>query len=138
MNIKESLIRALDKFNVKSKAIADASGLSPSQLSHFRSGRKGLEVENIEKLINVLEPEVQLYFCSLLAGRTIDIAEIEQNIIALNPEKFGKMLDINKELLIEAIAYLGRDVRADLMSRVIDLYRSESVSKESREPVVCS
>jgi hypothetical protein len=88
-------------------------------------------------LIDVLEPEVQLYFCSLLAGSTIDIIGAEQSITALNPEKFGKVLNANKDLLMEAINYLDRNVRADLASRVIELYRFESVPEESREPAAC-
>jgi DNA-binding Xre family transcriptional regulator len=137
MRIKESLIRALDEFNVKSKAIADASGLTQSQLSYFRSGKKGLELENMEKLLAVLEPKVQLYFCSLLAGSTIEITEAEQFIGALSPYQLGKALAANQDVLLKAIVYLGHDVRADIMSRVIELYRSESLPEESREPVAC-
>jgi DNA-binding Xre family transcriptional regulator len=137
MKIRESLIQALDRFDVRSKTLADASGLSQSQLSHFRSGRKGLEIENLEKLIDVLEPEVQLYFCSLLAGSTLDLTGAEQFIAALNPEKLGRALNANRDLLVKALAYLERDVRADMMSRVIELYRSESASEKSKEPVAC-
>lgn len=137
MKIKESLIQALDEFNVRSKTIAEASGLSQSQLSYFRSGKKGLELENIEKLIAVLEPKVQRYFCSLLAGSTVDITEAEQFIGALSPYQLGKALTANRELLLKAIAYLGHDVRADLVSQVIELYRSESESASEREPVAC-
>jgi DNA-binding Xre family transcriptional regulator len=137
MKIKESLIRALDEFNVQSKAVADASGLAQSQLSYFRSGKKGLELENIEKLIAVLDPKVQLYFCCLLAGSTIDITEAGQFIGALSPYQLGKALTANRDVLLKAIAYLEHDVRADVMSRVIELYRSESVPEESRELVAC-
>ena len=137
MSIKESLIQALDEFNVKSKTLCDLSGLSPSQLSHFRSGKKGLELDNIEKLIGALEPKVRVYFYSLLTGSHLDMDKAEQSIAVLSPYRLGKTLNANRELLLKAISYLERDVRADIMSRVIELYRSESVPEESREPVAC-
>lgn len=120
--IKESLIQALDKFKVKSAVLRELSGLSSSQLSRFRSGKGGLELDNIEKLISVLEPKVRSYFLSLLVKKSVDMEEFE---LIEDKYKLTRILNLNRELMLETIGYLDRDFQADIMSKIIELYRSE-------------
>ena len=126
--IKESLIKALDKFKVKSAVLCELSGLSSSQLSRFRSGKGGLELDNIEKLIDVLEPKVRSYFLSLLVEQSVDMEECE---LIEDKYKLTKILNVNRDLMLQTIGYLDRDFQADIMSKIIDIYRSESNVSEN-------
>ena len=126
--IKACLIETLEKFRVKSSVLCELTGLSSSQLSRFRTGKGGLELDNIEKLISVLEPKVRNHFFTLLAETSADIEKPE---LIEDKYKLTKILNLNRDLMLQTIGSLDRDFRADIMSQIIELYRSEAQVSES-------
>jgi len=73
MNIfSESFDKTLDRFNISQKAIAMKVGISPSSISEFRSGKRGISCIQLEKVLlamDELEPGSRRHFCMLAAGQ---------------------------------------------------------------------
>ncbi|MHC5717772.1 MAG: XRE family transcriptional regulator, partial [Nostoc sp.] len=76
--------RAMDRYGVQSKQLADLAEISAVHLSEFRNGRKWLSQDVFESLLEGMEqlsPGSKRYFCELLAGE--QLREKEDNVLTL-------------------------------------------------------
>ena len=93
----EILDKTLKRFDIKGRAICRESGVSPSSLSTFRSGKTNLSTQSLKTLLEAmdkLEPGSKAYFCSLMAGNPLkDYTTPEDLVNALPPEELPRLLN---------------------------------------------
>ncbi|MGB3493888.1 MAG: helix-turn-helix transcriptional regulator [Elainellaceae cyanobacterium] len=65
MKLSEAFKETMFRFNLNGNALADKSGLTPSQISNFRNGSINLRTNSLEKLLAAMPYEARSYFFSL-------------------------------------------------------------------------
>ena len=71
MNFNQAFNSTLKKFGVSAKQLAERSGVTPQSISEFRRGKKTIQTDSLEKLLEYLPIEARMYFFSLLLGEEI-------------------------------------------------------------------
>lgn len=67
MELKEALLKTLDKYKINGKKLSEASGIPESQISYFRSGKRSVELKSFQKIVDALPPDAYDYFLRQLA-----------------------------------------------------------------------
>lgn len=84
MQIHEALATVLKRNGISARSVALEAKLTPSQVSFFLNGKRGMAYENVNSFINALPPVVYQEFCSLLSGVSDDAdSEVDKAISVL-------------------------------------------------------
>lgn len=68
MKFSEAFRETLFRFNLKGADLAQASGLTPTQISKFRNG-ENLRIDSVERILEALPDEAREYLLVLVAQR---------------------------------------------------------------------
>jgi transcriptional regulator with XRE-family HTH domain len=71
MNFNQALNSTLKEFGISAKQLAEQSGVTPQSISEFRRGKRTIQTDSLEKLLEYLPFEARMYFFSLLLGEKI-------------------------------------------------------------------
>lgn len=71
MNFNQTLDNTLKKFEISAKWLAEQSGVTPQSISEFRRGKKTIQTDSLERILEFLPFEARVYFFSLLLGEGI-------------------------------------------------------------------
>ncbi|MEM7555207.1 MAG: helix-turn-helix transcriptional regulator [Cyanobacteria bacterium P01_A01_bin.84] len=71
MNFNQAFDTTLKEFKINAKQLAEKSGITPQSISDFRRGKKNIQTDSLEKLLEFLPIEARIYFFSLLLGKGI-------------------------------------------------------------------
>ncbi|MBN8561104.1 MAG: helix-turn-helix transcriptional regulator [Leptolyngbya sp. UWPOB_LEPTO1] len=72
MKFANAFRETLFRFDLTGLEIAEKTGLTTTQISHFRNGVKNLRVDSIEKILDVLTQEQREYMLNLVAKAYMD------------------------------------------------------------------
>jgi transcriptional regulator with XRE-family HTH domain len=61
MRFHQAIDQAIKEFNLSAKDLAEKTGMSSSQLSQYRHGKREIHTDNLEKLITALPEHVRHY-----------------------------------------------------------------------------
>ncbi len=68
--LKEAFFLAIKESKLTGKELARLSGLSESQLSEFRNGKREITLENFEQAVNALPPDAyHRFWCQLAVSQ---------------------------------------------------------------------
>lgn len=125
MNLNKAFDQTLKDFEITAKHLAEISGVAPQTISDFRRGKKAIQTDSLEKLLNVLPAEAQAHFFSLTVGGN------------LSSEKLLRLLGKDWQLLIST-ASLGdiEEILRALTQRYSEL--KNSAQKQSDEVMALS
>ncbi|HEY9670475.1 MAG TPA: helix-turn-helix transcriptional regulator [Waterburya sp.] len=70
--LREAFFLAVKESKLSGKKLAELSGLSESQLSEFRNGKREITLGNFEQVVNSLPPDVYHRFCCQLTVTQMD------------------------------------------------------------------
>ena len=76
MNFNQDFDTTLKEFKINAKQLAEKSGIAPQSISEFRRGKKTIQTDSLEKLLESLPFEAKAYFFSLLLGEKISAEEL--------------------------------------------------------------
>lgn len=79
MRLSEAFKETMFRFGLNGNALADKSGLTPSQISNFRNGSINLRTDSLEKLLDAMPYEARVYFFSLVQDDPTGAGETERN-----------------------------------------------------------
>lgn len=65
MKFSHAFRATLDRYQIKGTDIAEATGLTPAQVSNFRNG-KNLRIDTVERILAALKPEERRYLLDLV------------------------------------------------------------------------
>lgn len=71
MNFNKAFDSTLKEFGISAKQLAEQSGVAPQSISEFRRGKKTIQTDSLEKLLECLSFEARVYFFSLLLSKKI-------------------------------------------------------------------
>ncbi|NJN12219.1 MAG: helix-turn-helix transcriptional regulator [Richelia sp. RM2_1_2] len=66
----------LKRFEISAKRLAEESGVTAQSISEFRRGKKSIQTDSLEKLLESLPFEAKIYFFSLLLGEEVLIEHL--------------------------------------------------------------
>lgn len=72
MKFANAFRETLFRFDLTGLEIAEKTGLTTTQISHFRNGVKNLRVDSIEKILDVFTQEQREYMLNLVAKAYMD------------------------------------------------------------------
>jgi transcriptional regulator with XRE-family HTH domain len=76
MNFNQALNSTLKEFGISAKQLAEQSGVTPQSISEFRRGKRTIQTDSLEKLLECLSFEARIYFFSLLLGEGISAEQL--------------------------------------------------------------
>ena len=89
MNFNKSLDATLKEFKINAKNLAEKSGVTPQSISEFRRGKKSIQTDSLEKLLEFLPFEAKVYFFGLLLGEKIST---EKLVASMNQEQIAELM----------------------------------------------
>ncbi|MDJ0726961.1 MAG: helix-turn-helix transcriptional regulator [Prochloraceae cyanobacterium] len=73
MDISQAFDKTLKDFNLTAREVAEKAGIREGVISKFRNSRQTVQTDTLDKLLNALNNEAKIYFCSLLVEKKIDL-----------------------------------------------------------------
>lgn len=95
MLIYEAFNETLKRYDISGKALAEAASVSESLVSQFRHGKKGVTDEMLDTLLSAMQkvaPGSRKYFCSLVAGESMESVGLEGVIKDISAEEIPLLL----------------------------------------------
>lgn len=72
MKLREALFATINHFKLTGKKLSQTTGLTETQISEFRGGKRDMELKNFEKLVAALPPDAYHHFWCRLALDQMD------------------------------------------------------------------
>lgn len=69
MRFSEAFRQTLFRYNLSGTEVAEASGITPSQISNFKNG-SNLRIDTVERILDALPTEARLYMLNLVAQKS--------------------------------------------------------------------
>ena len=110
--------RAMDRYGVQGKQLAELAGITPNQLSEFRNGKKWLSQRNFEALLegmDQLSPGAKKYFCELLAGEALEVNKEQDS----NKRLIELVENANEDDIDALLLALGKKLKKNLNNQPI-------------------
>ncbi|WP_414623821.1 helix-turn-helix domain-containing protein [Calothrix sp. CCY 0018] len=76
MNFNQAFDMTLKRFEISAKQLAKQSGVTPQSISEFRRGKKSIQTDSLERLLEFLPIEAKVYFFNLLLGEGVLIEHL--------------------------------------------------------------
>jgi DNA-binding Xre family transcriptional regulator len=89
MNLNKAFDQTLKDFGISAKWLSECSGVAPQIISDFRRGKKAIQTDSLEKLLDALPVEVQTHFFSVFLGGQI---APEKVVALMDTDQLSSML----------------------------------------------
>ena len=75
MKFNQAFDVTLKHFKISGKFLSEQSGIATTSISEFRRGRKAMQTDSLEKLLEALPPEAKIHFfsCFLADEQVLDL-----------------------------------------------------------------
>ena len=94
--LREAFFLAVKESKLSGKKLAELSGLSESQLSEFRNGKREITLGNFEQVVNSLPPDAYHRFCWQLTLTQMDQEELCELIAMAASQLKSKQVPVTK------------------------------------------
>lgn len=81
MKLREALFATINQFKLTGRKLSQTTGLTETQISEFRGGKRDCELKNFEKLVEALPPEAYHHFWCQLAVDRMDNEQLYELIM---------------------------------------------------------
>jgi DNA-binding Xre family transcriptional regulator len=96
MLIHESFDKTLRRYSISAKALSRLANISEAHVSQFRNGKGGaMSHTTLEDILNAMEqlaPGSKSYFYILLAGKSVEQADIDVFVQSMDDVQLGSLL----------------------------------------------
>lgn len=96
MLIHESFDNTLRRYSIPAKALSRLANISEAHVSQFRNGKGGaMSHTTLEDILNAMEqlaPGSKSYFYILLAGKSVEQADIDVFVQSMDDVQLGSLL----------------------------------------------
>ena len=89
MNFNQDFDTTLKEFKINAKQLAEKSGIAPQSISEFRRGKKTIQTDSLEKLLESLPFEARIYFFGLLLSEKISA---EHLVAGMNDDQMSDVM----------------------------------------------
>lgn len=89
MKFNQAFDATLKHFKISGKFLSEQSGIATASISEFRRGRKAMQTDNLEKLLEALPPEAKIHFFSCFF---VDEDVLELLVSGMNNDDLSKVM----------------------------------------------